>query len=91
MLGGGTLLPVHWGTFNLGLHDWDEPAETLLQLGEQRGVRLLTPRLGSVMEPDHVERATPWWREVPRARHEPVLAEVHEGAPLFGGTHEPRS
>ena len=28
-LGGGTLLPVHWGTFNLALHPWHEPAETL--------------------------------------------------------------
>ena len=23
-------LPVHWGTFDLALHAWDEPAETLL-------------------------------------------------------------
>ena len=29
MLGGGALLPVHWGTFDLGLHPWDEPIETL--------------------------------------------------------------
>ena len=30
LLGGGRFLPVHWGTFNLALHAWDEPAETLL-------------------------------------------------------------
>lgn len=30
MLGGGTLLPVHWGTFDLALHAWNEPAKTLL-------------------------------------------------------------
>ncbi len=24
---GRTLLPVHWGTFNLAFHDWDEPIE----------------------------------------------------------------
>ncbi|MEI2623294.1 MAG: MBL fold metallo-hydrolase [Giesbergeria sp.] len=30
LLGGGAFLPVHWGTFNLAMHDWDEPAETLL-------------------------------------------------------------
>jgi L-ascorbate metabolism protein UlaG (beta-lactamase superfamily) len=88
MLGGGTLLPVHWGTFNLGLHDWDEPAETLLTLAEQRGARLLMPRLGSVVEPDQVDRVTPWWREVPRARPEPTRAEPQNGAPLLGGTHD---
>ena len=33
LLGGGAFLPVHWGTFNLAIHAWDEPAETLLSLG----------------------------------------------------------
>jgi hypothetical protein len=30
MLGGGTFLPIHWGTFDLALHTWEEPAETLV-------------------------------------------------------------
>jgi L-ascorbate metabolism protein UlaG (beta-lactamase superfamily) len=64
MLGGGTLLPVHWGTFNLALHDWDEPAETLVALAEREGARVLTPRLGNAFEPDRVERPVPWWREL---------------------------
>ncbi|HEU4404139.1 MAG TPA: MBL fold metallo-hydrolase [Polyangiaceae bacterium] len=63
-LGGGTLLPVHWGTFNLALHDWDEPAETLLRLAAERGQRIVTPRIGAAFEPDHVEAPTPWWRSV---------------------------
>jgi L-ascorbate metabolism protein UlaG (beta-lactamase superfamily) len=64
MLGGGTLLPVHWGTFNLALHDWDEPAETLLELATAQCARILTPRLGAPFEPEHVEGPSPWWREV---------------------------
>jgi L-ascorbate metabolism protein UlaG (beta-lactamase superfamily) len=64
MLGGGTLLPVHWGTFNLALHAWDEPAETLVALAQERGARIVTPRLGAPIEPEHVEGPTPWWREV---------------------------
>ncbi len=64
MLGGGTLLPVHWGTFNLALHAWDEPAETLLQLATEQQVRVLTPKLGEVFEPTQVDAATPWWRDV---------------------------
>ena len=57
MLGGGALLPVHWGTFDLALHPWDEPAETLLALGQplmKRGARILTPRLGEVFEPSEL-------------------------------------
>jgi L-ascorbate metabolism protein UlaG (beta-lactamase superfamily) len=64
LLGGGSFLPVHWGTFNLAIHAWDEPAETLLHLAPKQGVRLLMPRLGEVIEPAHVERVDPWWRVV---------------------------
>lgn len=62
LLGGGTLLPVHWGTFDLALHAWDEPAETLLTLAEPTRARILTPALGQPFEPTHVEGPTPWWR-----------------------------
>jgi len=63
MLGGGTLLPVHWGTFNLALHDWDEPAETLVALAPSRGARVITPPVGLAVEPARVEGVTPWWRD----------------------------
>jgi L-ascorbate metabolism protein UlaG (beta-lactamase superfamily) len=64
LLGGGAFLPVHWGTFSLAMHAWDEPAETLFELAPQRGVRLLMPRLGEAVEPMRVETVTPWWRGV---------------------------
>lgn len=67
MLGGGTLLPVHWGTFDLALHRWDEPAETLLSLATATGQRMLTPRLGKPFEPAHLEAPDPWWRAVREA------------------------
>lgn len=62
LLGGGALLPVHWGTFSLALHAWDEPAETLLAGAAVRGVQLVMPRLGEPVEPVQVERVLPWWR-----------------------------
>jgi L-ascorbate metabolism protein UlaG (beta-lactamase superfamily) len=64
LLGGGTLLPVHWGTFDLALHAWDEPAETLLSLAGPAGARVLTPVLGRPFEPAHVDGPTPWWQEL---------------------------
>lgn len=67
MLGGGTLLPMHWGTFDLGLHPWDEPAETLFTLAEGAGTRILTPRLGRPFELVQVEAPSPWWRAVRHA------------------------
>lgn len=69
LLGGGAFLPVHWGTFSLALHDWDQPAETLLKLGPRQGARLLMPRLGEAVEPAHGEPATPWWRAADLPSH----------------------
>jgi len=71
LLGGGALLPVHWGTFSLAIHDWDEPVEELLALAPRRDARLLMPRLGEPVEPDRVAGPTPWWRAVDQ-QAEPV-------------------
>ncbi len=62
LLGGAPFLPVHWGTFNLAMHPWDDPAETLLDLGGKAGTPLVMPRLGEPVEPAHVEGVKPWWR-----------------------------
>lgn len=71
LLGGGPFLPVHWGTFNLAMHAWDEPPETLLELGPKAGVQLVMPRLGEPVEPAHAERVEPWWRNADTAGREP--------------------
>jgi L-ascorbate metabolism protein UlaG (beta-lactamase superfamily) len=81
MLGGGTLLPVHWGTFDLALHEWDEPAETLLTTAQTIGARVLTPILGRPFEPAHVERPNAWWREVRPHPHILPAPIVFPGAP----------
>ncbi len=84
MLGGRTLLPVHWGTFDLALHAWDEPAEVLARRGVEERVHIVTPRVGAAIEPSEVERIDPWWREVAGgaasvpsdAEREPVASPV---------------
>lgn len=64
LLGGGRLLPIHWGTFDLGLHPWDEPVEDLFQLaGQYPETHLLMPPPGQPIEPTTLtELTTPWWR-----------------------------
>ncbi|MDB5874851.1 MAG: hypothetical protein JWQ07_4293 [Ramlibacter sp.] len=64
LLGGGAFLPVHWGTFSLAMHAWDEPVETLVALASQRAVQLVLPRLGEAVEPAHAHEVTPWWRGI---------------------------
>ncbi len=64
VLGGGAFLPVHWGTFKLAMHAWDQPAEVLLELGQKAGARLMMPGLGEPIEPARAGRIQPWWRGV---------------------------
>src|SRR5262249_40373508 len=66
LLGGieraGAFLPVHWATFDLGLHPWAEPIETLVARADPSRVRLLTPRVGQPIEPSRDSNFTRWWR-----------------------------
>jgi len=62
LLGGGPFLPIHWGTFSLAMHAWDQPAEVLFE--RKSGVPLLMPRLGEPVEPGHGRPPEPWWRAV---------------------------
>jgi L-ascorbate metabolism protein UlaG (beta-lactamase superfamily) len=66
MLGRGTFVPIHWGTFDLGLHAWDAPIETLVAHAEGARARVLTPMLGRPFEPANVEGGTRWWRNMMR-------------------------
>ena len=64
LLRGRKLLPIHWSTFDLALHPWHEPAETLFGLASDAGVDLILPELGLAIEPARDEPARPWWRRL---------------------------
>jgi L-ascorbate metabolism protein UlaG (beta-lactamase superfamily) len=64
-LGGGLLVPIHWGTFNLGFHGWDEPVRRLLAAARkdtENGTRVAVPIPGerfTALDPPPVQRE--WW------------------------------
>ncbi|MFF5182078.1 MBL fold metallo-hydrolase [Micromonospora sp. NPDC000316] len=63
-LRGGLLIPVHWATFNLALHDWSEPVNRLWSEAKARDVRLAVPRPGErvvVADPPAVDG---WWQAI---------------------------
>jgi L-ascorbate metabolism protein UlaG (beta-lactamase superfamily) len=70
LLRGRAFMPVHWGTFALALHPWDEPAEVLQREAPALGVPLVMPRLGQAFEPRALLEQGPgeaWWRGVDEA------------------------
>lgn len=69
-LGGRVMLPVHWATFNLGFHPWDEPAERARKAAAAHDVLLALPRPGqridlTGLDTTEAARAAvptePWW------------------------------
>jgi L-ascorbate metabolism protein UlaG (beta-lactamase superfamily) len=63
----GVLLPIHWGTFNLAMHPWAEPAERTMLLAHKAGVAMASPRPGEPFEPGAAPVVDPWWRAVAKA------------------------
>src|SRR5688572_13281458 len=62
-LRGELLLPIHWGTFNLAFHAWDEPANRVVAAAIA-GTRLIMPKPGESVEPATARPVEPWWRAV---------------------------
>lgn len=62
-LGGKAMQAVHWGMFNLSLHDWYEPIERALAAAQDYENTLLTPVLGELVDVSQNASQTLWWRE----------------------------
>lgn len=78
LLGNPPLLPVHWGTFALAMHPWDEPADSLLALAPQHGARLVMPQLGEPVQPAQVDSVMPWWRGIDNSKAPAAAAPAED-------------
>ena len=62
-LGGGTLMPIHWGLFDLALHAWRQPIERVVELADEQGIRLFSPTPGAPTEfVCGRDVRSDWWR-----------------------------
>ena len=57
---GKLLLPIHWVTFNLQYHDWNEPPERLMKAAEGK-VAFVIPRPGDVVDVRNPLPVVKWW------------------------------
>jgi len=62
-LKGKYMMPVHWGSFNLSIHDWWEPIERVSKETSEKGVNLLTPRIGQTLSVGENPTTLPWWKD----------------------------
>ncbi|REL34611.1 MBL fold metallo-hydrolase [Thalassotalea euphylliae] len=75
-LKGKVMMPIHNATFDLALHDWDEPLERITKLAEQNDVELSTPVFGEFFalnyskgngtgsDTDSAISSERWWRSL---------------------------
>lgn len=61
---GTRLFPVHWSTFNLAFHAWDEPIRRALAAAQEHRVDVVTPRIGELVDADKPFASTAWWEQV---------------------------
>ena len=64
---GQVLFPIHWGTFSLAAHRWDQPIVRVLDLARQQGLSVMVPAAGQTqavatpeIHPFWLQRAQLW-------------------------------
>lgn len=58
------IIPVHAAKFALALHPWNEPLQKITSLGKEKGLDILTPMIGEVVnlnDPD--QQFNVWWED----------------------------
>lgn len=61
---GKKLIPVHWGTFNLAFHSWNEPAVWMKTLAEKEHIPVVFPLLNQqVFANDCIQYKEKYWFE----------------------------
>lgn len=59
-LRGKTLLPIHWGVFDLAMHPWDESIRKVMEHARKAEIRIITPKMGEKTLPESADTAE-WW------------------------------
>ncbi len=77
-LNGGVMMPIHNSTFDLALHDWDEPLNRVHAAAAREGVELATPVIGQRIElgrPLSAAHKRQWWLEAENVKDDVLAAE----------------
>ena len=84
-LRGTAMFPIHNSTFDLSLHNWNEPLERIQALAVANQVNLLTPVFGQAVvidqiDPQQIGSASIWWRD---AENESLISQANYATPAI--------
>ena len=60
-LRGRNLVPIHWGMFSLSLHNWYDPITESYNRAKEKGLSIMTPKLGELVELNKKNIFEKWW------------------------------
>lgn len=58
---GSVMIPIHNSTFDLALHNWNDPLERITQLAVDKYVTLSTPKFGEIINIKAPPLPSYWW------------------------------
>lgn len=59
---GALMVPIHWGTFDLALHTWDDPVWRLVAAADKADAQIVIPKPGeTVVLGEKLEESPRWW------------------------------
>lgn len=61
-LKGKVMMPIHNSTFDLSMHDWQDPLEQASAISKERGVEIITPIIGERLQLAGTSETKAWWK-----------------------------
>lgn len=59
---GQTIMPIHWGAFELAIHSWTDPIERFSKTAQELGVPFIQPIIGQRFSIHEMPKTTAWWQ-----------------------------
>lgn len=58
-------VPVHWGTFSISYHSWDEPIKHITRLAQAENLNMASPMIGDIVDYTNISQYQDhWWEAV---------------------------
>lgn len=58
------LMPIHWGTFKLARHPWDDSIERFIIKAEENRIKYITPKIGETITYQENIETRKWWKNI---------------------------
>lgn len=63
-LNADVVMPIHWGTFKIANHAWDDPVVRFVSKAKENNFKYAVPKIGETFNPKVDEKVEEWWSEI---------------------------